>query len=388
MGDAVGISRQERLVRAAGDARELARVVGAARRAYGASVAATAARARRLRSRGGFAFEEALRTGLLDPALPDHVAERYVSRRTVARLVARLNPAELATLTEERAMFLRVAAAAGLPTPRLLGIVGRAGGWSAAGRPLPLGPDGAAELLATGASEEFLVAPSSGRGDAGVRVLRREGRLLVDAAGARTTPAQLATALVEDPRWSLHVVTERPRAHPGVSRLLPPGATAIVRIVSHVADDGEVRMVHAGLRIAPARRSADDGREPPGALLAEVDVATGEIGPTLVPGPAGLGLVTADGHAAGRPAAHLPEWEAVHDLVRHAARELMPRRAIRWDVAICDRGPLLVDATRSYDPWPSPGFGEAWRALERAEVRGAAAPTRLRGPAEPVPATR
>lgn len=382
----MGISGTGRMVRAAGDARALARVVGAARRAYGAPAAATAARARELRSRGGFAYEEALRAGLLDPALPDHVAERHVSRRTVARLTARLNPAELATLTEERAMFLRVAAAAGLPTPLLIGIVGRAGGWSAAGRPLPLGPDGAAALLATGTPEEFVVAPSSGRGDAGARVLRREGRLLVDASGTRTTPGLLAEALFADPRWSLHVVTERPRAHPGVAGLLPPGHTAIVRIISHVTGDGDVRMVHAGLRVAAAGRTADDAREPPVTLLAEVDVATGEIGPALAPGPAGLGLVPADGLGTGRLPARLPEWEAVHEVVGHASRELMPRRAIRWDLAIADRGPLIVDAARGYDPWPTSGFGEAWRALERADAREARVPTRRRIPREPIPA--
>lgn len=366
--------RGRRAVRLAAGARDLARAVATARRVYGAPPLRTARRARRLRVAGGFTHEEALRAGLLDPALPAERAARQVSKDRVTRLSEVLNPPELTALTEEKAIFYRVAAATGLPTPRLHGVVGRAGAWSAAGPVLPLGPAGTAVLLATVPAAEFVVKPSAGYHGLGVRVLVRDGDALIDLDGSRTTPAALAQDLHADPRWDLFVVQERLRNHPGLDAVCRTDTLQTLRVTTYVADDGRVQVVHAGLRLALGGGGVVDNFRggSTGNALAEVDVRTGEIGTPLGPGQHGLGLVPAAGGAAPVHGVRLPEWPAVLDLVRRAARELMPRRNIGWDVAITTRGPLIIEANRSYDPWPSPAFGDVIRAVERAHARGAA----------------
>lgn len=362
--------RGRRAVRVASGARDMLGAVAVARRVHGAPPLRTALRARRLRAQGGFTCEEALRRGLLDPALPEERAARHVSTDRVARLTEALNPPELAALTEEKVIFHRVAAAIGLPTPTLHGVVGRAGAWSAAGPVLPLGPAGTAVFLATVPPAEFVVKPSAGHHGLGVRVLARDGDALVDLGGSRTTPAALAHDLHADPRWDLFLVQERLRNHPGLDAVCRTDTLQTLRIITYVPDDGAVQVVHAGLRLALGGGVDDVHGGSARNALAEVDVRTGEIGTPLGSGPRGLGLVPAVGDAARARGVRLPEWPAVLDLVRGAARELMPRRSIGWDVAITTRGPLIMEADRAYAPWPGRAFGDVVRAVESAHARG------------------
>lgn len=363
----MGIPRDVRLTRVYSQARELAAAVTAARRAHGSPAVGTVTRARRLRRGAGFTYDEALRTGLLDPVLSNDVAARFVSKDAVSRLSDRLNPRELTTLTEEKAMFYRVCAAIGIPTPILYGIVGRAGGWSSAGGAVPVGAAATAVFLATQPPDEFVVKPSGGYHGLGVRVLRRDGGMLVDLADARTTPAALAEDLCGDPDWDLFVVQERLRNHPGLDAVCRAETLQTLRVTTFVAEDGAVQVVHAGMKLALGGGNVDNFRQgTTGNALCEVDVAEGELDVPMVQAANGIGLTPASGDVARARGTRLPEWPAVRDLVRGAARSLMPRRNIGWDVAITTRGPVIIEANRSYDPWPSPRFGDVVRAIERA----------------------
>lgn len=48
----------------------------------------------------------------------------------------------------------------------------------------------------------------------------------------------------------------------------------------------------------------------------------------------------------------IPFWDELQELVRAAARELAPLRAIGWDVAITPDRPVLIEANHTYE-----GFG-------------------------------
>lgn len=360
-----------RIGRAAGQVRALAEATCTARRTYGASPVPTLRRARRLRTEAGFTYDEALHTGLLDPAMPDARARRFVSKDAVTRLSDRLNPVALITLTEQKAIFYRVIGETGLPMPRLFGLVGRGGGWAGDGRPVPVGPAASAVFLASGPPEEFVVKPSGGYHGLGVRVLRRDGDELVDLAGARTTPAGLAEELCADPLWDVFVVQERLRNHPDLDTIVRSDTLQTLRVTTFVTDDCDVQVVHAGMKLALGGGNVDNFREgTTGNALVEVDVLTGELGTPMAPAPGGLGLAPARGEVAGTEGVRLPGWDEVLALARRAALELLPCRNIGWDISITTRGPVVVEANRSYDPWPSAVFGDVVREVDRAHRSG------------------
>ena len=79
----------------------------AASAAYGVGLIQVARRARHLRSRQGFSYDEALREGLLHPGIDDAELGGYASRHSVLLAQERVNPEALAPLTGEKALFYR-----------------------------------------------------------------------------------------------------------------------------------------------------------------------------------------------------------------------------------------------------------------------------------------
>lgn len=200
---------------------------------------------------------------------------------------ATLNPPRLAPLVLEGVILHRHLSALGLPVPRLFGVVGRAGGYGAAGgRPLP-DIDAVLTFLTDGVPDRFVVRPSSAAAGAPTRVLRRDGDEVVDALGGRTTVALLAAELLDGPA-DMHLVQERLRNHP---------------------DWG------AGGGLTPLRLT------------------------TLVDTSGGVAVVD----ARPRPNSPPPYWDAAHALVRGAAPQLMPLRCLVWSLGLTREGPRILD---------------------------------------------
>jgi hypothetical protein len=351
-----------RIAAALSEARALARTAARARERYGVGRLAAARRARRLRRLGGFRYHETLAVGLLDPSMEEAEALRHVSEHATTRVLDRLNPESLAAFTAEKLIFYRYFAARGMPVPALYGVVGRAGGWSAASaRPL-VGVHDCAAFLAEEPPDEFVVKPSGGHHGFGVRVLRREGGELVDLEGRRWAPAALAAELAADPEFDLFVVQERLRNHERVQRLLRSETLQTVRVTTFVSDEGVPQVLHAYLRLAAAGLNVDNVR---GGALAnatvEVDLTAGTAGPPHGPGAGAVGEI--EGQA-------LPGWEAACEVVRRGALLLMPQRSMGWDLALTTGGPVIVEANRGYDPFANQRFGAVVRAIDQASRQG------------------
>ena len=139
-------------------------------------------------------------------------------------------------------------------------------------------------------------------------------------------------------------------------------------MTSFVSGAGEVQIVHAGLKIGAGGGNVDNFRSgSTGNILAEIDLTTGVLGRPL-------GAVS-DVHAL--EGAVVPDWREACDLVRTAALHLLPQRTMGFDIALTPRGPVVVEANRGYDPFPTPRFGDVVRAMERAVRDGAS--VRLEG---------
>ena len=271
-------------------------------------------------------------------------------------LLQRLNPDSLSRATGQKVILYRHLAALGLPTPVLLGVVGRAGGWSAEGNRPVLGRAAIADFLG-GFAHDIVVKPSAGSGGAGVRVLRRRAAQLVDLDARRWEVPGLAAEILADPAFELFVVQERLSNHPDIDRLCPVETLQTARLTTLAPPRGEMRIVHAHLQLAPRGGNVDSlGDSERGTVAVGVDVPTGVLCGGL---PADVGAPRGAGDRA------LPDWDAACALVLRASRALMPQRAIGWDVALTPRGPLLLGADSRFGS-AGGGLEEGLAAIERA----------------------
>lgn len=338
----------------------LAATASAAAARYGGTRLRAARRARELRRAGGFEYAESLQAGLLDPSITLEEAARVVSEHEVTALLDRLNHVALAAQTADKIIFYRYFSALGLPVPELYGAVGRAGGWSArSGRPLS-GVEATAAFLAQDPPNEFVVKPSAGHHGFGVRLLRRAGAGFEDLEHGPVGPRALASQLIGDPVFDLHVVQERMRNHPGLQDIFPAEALQTIRLTTWVSASGSIGVLHGFVKLAVGGGVIDNFRDgSTGNVHVEVDVDSGAIGRPDAGWPAGV---------EGRV---LPDWREACALVREASEHLIPQRSMGWDVALSTRGPVIVEANRGYDPFPSPRFGEMVRTMAATAGAGA-----------------
>jgi hypothetical protein len=327
-------------------ARAFARTVRAGSRAHDANPVRVARRARLLRARHGFDYDEALRAGLFDPRLSDAECARRVSRHAMLALQRVVNPEALGALSGDKGLFYRYAAALGLPIPEPFGIVGVGLGWRRGGGALADAAD-LAELLGSGLPEELVVKPLEGFHGRGVRVLRRE----------EIDPGSLMEELAADPAFDGWIIQERLREHPAIAALAPGDALQTLRIATFVERSGEVEVLSADLRLALVAGPTDNfssGRSGNG--LVAVRLADGALGPLRLPRADGCGFdltPVTPGGGAQVEGVRLPLWPHALALVREGALAMLPARTIGWDIAITEGGPVVVEANMYY--WPRSG---------------------------------
>lgn len=337
------------------------RVGAIAARAHGAGRIASIRRMQRLRAQG-YLFDEALRDGMLDPAIPDSALPGYAPRHQALIAQARVNSGAFEATTTEKAVFYRHCQALGLPTPELFAVVTRsAAGWGRGDRVLD-GPHAFARLLAD-LPRDLVVKPSGGGKGVGVRVLRRDGEGFTDLAdGRHISVAELWRAITEHPDYEAHVVQERLRNNDALTRAVPSEALHTIRLVTFVPRSGPVEISQSVIRLGIGGGVTDNfGDGSDGNGYAEIDPATGLMGPLRMARPDGYGFLE---HACvpstGTPieGVAVPLWAEACDLAFEAARRFLPTRSIGWDIAIADRGPVLVEANRFWTPFPRPDLAQ------------------------------
>jgi hypothetical protein len=348
-------------------ARSLARVSARGARVYGASPLAIARRARLLRTRQGYEYEEALTEGLLDPALSEAQCALHASRHVTVEAQRRLNPEATNGLTGDKATFYGYCEAIGLPIPRLYGVVDVRGwaGSSHTGRVVS-GAAGFADFVSHDLPEVSVAKPTDGYHGRGVRVLRRRGPGFEGAP----TPAALLQALRADPEFSVWVFQEHLRNHPAVAAIGGDETLHTVRVVSLVSRAGDAEVLYAVLKLGLAGGDADNfegGRSGNG--LAEIDLGSGRLGEVKLAREDGCGFVYASdapGTGARVEGAVLPAWRETLALVRGAARAFAPARTLGWDVALTPSGPVLVELNAFWWPRSSPDQGRLLQRLATA----------------------
>ena len=336
-------------------AREVRRTVATGVGVHGGGRLAALRRLHMLRRRG-YTYGEALRDGMLDPAIPTRDLKGYASRHVALIAQRRVNPMTLEDLTTEKAIFYRYCSAIGLTTPRTLAIVHRdTAGWAEGDRILNDAAD--FDAVVNGARTDLVIKPSDGGKGVFVEVLRYEDGTLHGADGPRT-PGALWDEMRSHPLHPCFIVQERLRNHPDLGRIVPSEALNTIRLVVFQPLSGPPEVSQAVIRLGLGGGMTDNfGDGSAGNGYCEVDPATGRLGPLRMAGPGGVGFVeTAVVPATGAriEGYELPMWREARAMAFGAMPHFLPNRSIGWDIAITPDGPVIVEANREWTPFPRP----------------------------------
>lgn len=334
-----------------------ARAVGDIRRAgrnvYGTGWLRMYGRAVGLRRRHGFALDESLGTGLLDPGRA--VDPEVASKREATAVQTHLNPAVLEPLLQNKLLLYMTLHGAGVPVPPLLAtLVTGATGWSwVTDAPVPAHGWAAALEAIDG---DVVVKPADGYHGVGVRVLGRDGTGFLTPDGRRLSAGELADEVAADRAADVWVVQRRVRLHRDMPQVGRPGVVNTCRVVTFVDTAGLVHMPWVGFRIGAGTRGVDNfegGRH--GNLSCRVDPATGELLRCFGADATRPGFTAVDRDpVSGRDLAglRLPVWDEVRALADRTARTLLPARTLGLDVAITPEGPQVLEVNPWWDPVP------------------------------------
>jgi hypothetical protein len=322
------------------------------RRIHGAGRLAFLRRLVYLRYHGGFRPREALEEGLLDVRIPRSILAATMAKKTLVELQARVNPIQLDCLTADNGVFYAYCGPLGLPIPRLFGVAARPAGYAADGRPLREAADW--RDFVDRLPDEFIVKPSQGAYGRGVELFRREhGGFVGSTSGAHSADA-VSSAFFTDARYRSFVIQECLHAHPALQVLSGTACLQTARMWTDVDDQGSCRIVFAVFRVITGHHVIDNfASGNTGNLLCCVDRRHGTLDFGIGVGPGGIGWSKVTHHprtGIDFQDFHLPDWEEACALVKRAALLFLPMHNIGWDVAFTDRGPVIIEANKRFDP--------------------------------------
>lgn len=318
--------------------------------------------------------QEAFIHGLLQPGADARTDTRYISSSRMTEIQLRLNPPSWRITMDDKSVFYRFCAAAGLPIPRMYGIFMRhRAGWAHSGRS-PGSRDEWIRFFESDCPEAFVVKPSLGRSGRGVRVLVRTGGGFVENGTRRITAGVLVDELTTRGLYSSYVIQELIRNHPDLQALTGSAGLQTVRVHTLVDTGAAVRVIYAYARLITGGNVIDNfQRGATGNLIARVHVDTGRLYPA-VSYREGRGFPPIDTQAPGAVATdgfQLPLWPEVVALTTRAAPVFLPLRHIGWDVAMTPSGPMFIEGNFTPDaPTGGAAMHEFLAALPREVLAG------------------
>ena len=167
-------------------------------------------------------------------------------------------------------------------------------------------------------------------------------RILVFASGERVTITDFVSGLEAGAQRG-YVIQEKLHPHPATAAVCGDRLTS-ARIVVLNEPQG-ARILSAVWRVPTGTNMTDNfSSEASGNLCAGIDLATGTVGSVFQ----GIGwelrpLETHPDTGLTLTGFHLPDWRQAAELSLASAAELPGLRLQHWDVALTDRGPVLLE---------------------------------------------
>ncbi len=349
-------------------------ILGAARH-HDTPAAWAFARFANLYFRGRFSPTEIFLLGLLDGALGSADLARFVSKQKMLEAQLSVNPREFFDRTEDKLCFAAYCARHGLPTPRILATIGPVLPPSQSVEHLQ-GPADLARFLQKPGVSQAILKPTHGVHGQGILRLHHNQRGVCDGTG-RVLSARDIEVHFQSAGYQSWILQELLLPHPALSALSGTAHVQTVRTVTILDDSGEAHVAAAWLRLIGGNEEFDNfnfGQS--GNLTAVIDLPSGRLLRTLAAADDGFGLVEVTAHPKTRrlfSSLSLPAWQEAQALAHAAAKAFAPLFTIGWDIALTDRGPVLIEGNVTWDPLPgNPELATIYQQLLKHQRRFAA----------------
>jgi hypothetical protein len=297
---------------------------------------------------------------LFNPALRPEQKRQYLPDTpwANARLWSKLNPKQYRFLYANKLVFNHFFRAAGLPLARIFGIYHGLFGQTMDGHPLRSSSQ-LRDWLPSASQDGFVFKPIQGAKGQNVLVFAgpsaQDPDVFTTLSGEGYDAERLAAFAEGTPDLETHrprtagipfLIEERIRPHPALASFVGPTLCS-VRVQTIVALDGTPRIIAAVFKLQPKPIGVDHLIY--GAVGCWVDLDSGVLGPGRTR--ASLEEVTLiPDTTTSFVGFQLPDWPQVRELALRAARAFPWARSIGWDIAISDRGPMLIEGNEEWSP--------------------------------------
>lgn len=275
---------------------------------------------------------------------------QYLDERERKSLQGRAAPREFRYLEEVKLQFWKRCLETGLPTVPITAVV-------APGPDMPLvegvavarTPAELAGIMAPlGDFDGFAKPLAGGQGYGAFTFTLRSGR--VTAAEVIGSSEDLFTYCTTVPFGNNgYLLQPRMVCHPGLKGVMPGPGLGTVRLTTFLDPQGTVTKPWAVLKIPGPGQVVCNPRL--GALMLEVDLPTGRLGPAVGPTPDVPVVHVVETHPTTGlrfSEATVPLWPEIVELVTRAAHAFSELPCLGWDVAVLPDGPVLLETNWAF----------------------------------------
>ncbi len=295
---------------------------------------------RMARGTGRVSPQEYMYYRLWDPKLDADAKARFVGKRVQTALHRACNPATWYMVAHDKLIFQAAAAGMGLPIPRLRGVYHP----SRVAGPVPHARDkeGLKELLNNGLSGPIFAKPIDGMYSIGALSIDRlpEGQGFL-ANGAVVSTDDLVNYL-SFRRDRGYVFQDRLTPHTRLRGLIGDHLPCM-RVLVLVDGKGVAEPVSAVVKLPAGGQTADNFWRGDN-LLAALELETGAV--TRAVNGWGRSFAVVDAHpdtGVRLAGTTLPQFDEAMALVRRAAAAFPGIRTQSWDIALTDKGPVVME---------------------------------------------
>lgn len=306
--------------------------------------------------------------GLADPYDSANRLQRYVSKEVADQFYRKHNPASDIVNIADKFRFTQLCLRNHLATPLTLGLFHN-GTFQKIDSALLQTPQELTAFIHVLPPGEYLLKPNNGMLGLGISVLEKladgglnyqNQKLSIDDffQNLKQMEASLASykknvAVVEQDFQGI-LLQSRVENHPDITKLTGFKMLQTVRICTHVTADNQVEILFAFMKLAGSEGLADAfnlGKT--GNMLAEIDPTNGMLRKVHAMDQQQGCLVQVDRHPVTLTNLlefTLPHWEACRQLAEQVSLAFLPLRAVGWDIAITDQGPMVLEGNENWVP--------------------------------------
>ena len=294
--------------------------------------------------------DEYYRYHLFSPELTWEQKRAFISSKELRRVQVKLNPCEYFSLFKNKLLFKRYFENAGLPVSPLLGVFDPAWGRTREGLSFRNTAD-VEQWLPTVPPDGVVFKPIEGADGRAILVCRggKEGTLTAvdgthyDARGIfdfMTDGARLRRAYDGGEPKTAFLAESRIVQHERLAALCPDTVCS-VRVVTLCSDDGTAEVIGAVFKLSFSRSGVDNLHA--GGLGVGIERSTGRLMQGRALGDMWKPYVSTLPNGTRFEGTQLPHWDAVLRVACRAAEAFPFMKAIGWDIAITQDGPVIIE---------------------------------------------